>query len=99
MKSHCKIVSNQAGKPKAYFEVHTSSRMPKDMTRFIAWFNETALCGKHDFQQRVVQSVIEHLYLESIYPFEDGNGKIGQAVVLTLSRTIEANRKQSYKGM
>ena len=82
------------------------------MKRFIGWFNETGPGGRNELKKPVVRSAIAHLYFESIHPFEDGNGRIGRAisekalsqglgrpVLLSLSRTIEANRKQYYTAL
>lgn len=82
------------------------------MKQFIAWFNETGPGGREELKKPVVRSAIAHLYFESIHPFEDGNGRIGRAiaekalsqglgrpVLLSLSRTIEANRKQYYAAL
>jgi Fic family protein len=106
------VVSGQIGKEKIHFEAPPSSRVPKEMARFIAWFNETGQGGKQEIKRPVVRSAVAHLYFESIHPFEDGNGRIGRAlsekalsqgigrtVLLSLSRTIEANRKQYYEAL
>jgi Fic family protein len=78
----------------------------------VKWFNETAPGGKHEIRIAPVRSAIAHLYFESIHPFEDGNGRIGRAiaekalsqtlgrpVVLSLSKTIESNKKLYYKSL
>ena len=104
------VVSGPIGKEKIHFEAPPSSRVPKEMARFIAWFNETGQGGTQEIKRPVVRSAVAHLYFESIHPFEDGNGRIGRAlsekalsqgigrpVLLSLSRTIEANRTQYYE--
>ena len=106
------VVSGPIGKEQIHFEAPPSSRVPKEMGRFIAWFNETGQGGKQDIKRPVVRSAVAHLYFESIHPFEDGNGRIGRVlsekalsqgigrpVLLSLSRPIEANRKQYYEAL
>lgn len=106
------IVSGAFGKEKVHFEAPPSAKVPAEMKRFIKWFNDTAPSGNHEIKKAPVRSAIAHLYFESIHPFEDGNGRIGRAiaekalsqtigrpVVLSLSQTIEANRKQYYQAL
>ena len=79
------------------------------MTAFVHWFNDTAPGGKKEIKKGPVRAAIAHLYFESIHPFEDGNGRIGRAIaekalaqtlgrplLLSLSRTIEADKKKYY---
>ncbi len=111
-KEPMQVISGSVGKPKVHFEAPPSSRVPKEMTRFIAWFNETAPGSQQEIKRPVVRAAVAHIYFESIHPFEDGNGRIGRAlsekalsqgigqpVLLSLSRTIEANRKQYYEAL
>ena len=106
------VVSGPVGKEKVHFEAPPSSSVPGEMKQFIAWFNETGPGGRKELKKPVVRSAIAHLYFESIHPFEDGNGRIGRAIsekalsqglgrpaLLSLSRTIEANRKQYYAAL
>ncbi len=106
------IISGAMGKEKVHYEAPPSSEVPKEMKRFIQWFNDTAPGGKNEIRRAPVRSAIAHLYFETIHPFEDGNGRIGRAiaekalsqtigrpVMLSLSRTIEANKNDYYASL
>jgi len=103
------VISGTIGKEKIHFEAPPSAQVETEMSRFIAWFNDTAPNGRKEIKKGPVRSAIAHLYFESIHPFEDGNGRIGRIlaekalsqaldrpVLLSLSRKIEANKKDYY---
>lgn len=111
-KEPMQIISGAIGKETIHFEAPPSADVPSEMKQFIQWFNDTAPGGEKEILQAPVRSAVAHLYFESIHPFEDGNGRIGRAiaekalsqtigrpVVLSLSRTIEANKKDYYKAL
>ncbi len=104
------VVSGAIGKEKVHYEAPPSHVVPKEMERFIRWFNDTAPGGRKEIKSAPVRSAIAHLYFESIHPFEDGNGRIGRAIaekalsqgigrpiLLSLSKTIESNKKKYYQ--
>lgn len=106
------VVSGVMHKPKVHFEAPPSHDVPKEMLRFIQWFNDTAVGQVKEIRQSAVRSAIAHIYFETIHPFEDGNGRIGRAisekalsqglrrpVLLSLSKTIEANKKAYYDAL
>jgi Fic family protein len=106
------VVSGAMGKTKVHYEAPPSSKVPAEMKKFIRWFNETAPGGKQEIKKAPVRAAIAHLYFETIHPFEDGNGRIGRAiaekalsqtigrpVMLSLSRTIEANKNAYYTAL
>jgi Fic family protein len=106
------IISGAIGKQKVHFEAPPSSRVSKEMERFLKWFNDTAPGKKYEITRPPVRAAITHLYFETIHPFEDGNGRIGRAlaekalsqgmgrpVLLSLSRTIEAEKKSYYAAL
>lgn len=106
------VVSGISGKIKVHFEAPPSKSIPKEMDRFIKWFNETAPGAKQEINKPALRAAIAHLYFESLHPFEDGNGRVGRAiaekvlsqgigrpVMLSLSRTIEASKKEYYKAL
>lgn len=106
------VVSGAIGKEKIHFEAPPSSVVANEMRSFINWFNETAPDGLNPIRKAPIRSAIAHLYFETIHPFEDGNGRIGRAiaekalsqtigrpVLLSLSRTIEADKNSYYQAL
>ena len=111
-KEAMQIISGASGKQKIHFEAPPSAVVKKEMQRFIAWFNNTAPGGKEEIRKSPVRAAIAHLWFETIHPFEDGNGRVGRAlaekvlsqgigrpVLLSLSRTIEAEKKNYYAAL
>ena len=109
-KEPMQVISGAIGKQKIHFEAPPYKDVPKEMKRFIRWFNNTMPGGKEEIKQAPVRSALVHLYFESIHPLEDGNGRIGRVLaekalyqtagtllVLSLSSTIELNKKEYYQ--
>ena len=107
-----RLVSGSIGKEKIHFEAPPSDQVEKEMEHFISWFNDTAPGGPKEIKIAPVRAAIAHLYFETIHPFEDGNGRIGRAiaekalsqtigrpVLLSLSRTIEADKNTYYAAL
>lgn len=105
------IVSGPDYRRKVHFEAPPSSRLRAEMRRFNSWFNATTPGGKHPLPA-LTRAGIVHLYFESIHPFEDGNGRIGRALVekalaqslgrpslIALAWTIERKRKDYYAAL
>lgn len=102
------VVSGADYKRLVHFEAPPSSRMPEEMKRFNAWFNDTAPDGRKRLPA-LTRAGIAHLYFVCIHPFEDGNGRIGRALaekalaqnlnqpsLIALAWTIERRRKDYY---
>lgn len=105
------IVSGYIHNPMTHFEAPPSQYIKKEMDEFIRWFNRTAP-GQKTSLPALVRSSIAHLYFESIHPFEDGNGRIGRALVekilaqhlnrptlIALSQIINHKRKAYYNAL
>jgi Fic family protein len=105
------IVSGAMGAAKIHFEGPPSVKLPAEMKQFITWFNRTAPEGQESLPA-VTRAGVAHLYLESIHPFEDGNGRIGRALaqkslaqslgqpsLLALAATILARRAPYYAAL
>jgi Fic family protein len=102
------VVSGPVHRRKVHFEAPPSGALPKEMDRFIKWFNKTAPDGATPLPA-LARAGIAHLYFVSIHPFEDGNGRIGRGLVekalaqslgqpalIALSHVIEMHRKNYY---
>jgi Fic family protein len=98
------VISGPLHKPVVHFEAPPSEQMPHEMERFVTWFN------KDTKTPALTKAAIAHLYFVCIHPFEDGNGRIGRALVekmlaqalgyptlIALSSQIEGYRKRYYE--
>lgn len=106
-KEPMQIVSGAMGKETVHYEAPPSERVSKEMKQFVKWYNDFKTNGS--MQKTIVKAAIAHLYFESIHPFEDGNGRIGRAlvekclaeslnrqIILSLSTAIDNNKKEYY---
>jgi Fic family protein len=98
------IVSHRYDKHRVFFEAPPSSRIHSEMELFIDWFN-----SMKNSDSIFVRASVAHVYFESIHPFEDGNGRIGRALVekvlsqgigkpilIAISKVLEKNKKKYY---
>lgn len=101
------IVSNRYDVPRVFFEAPPSDRVPKEMEAFVHWFNHSRKTGSI-----LARAAIAHVYFESIHPFEDGNGRIGRALVekilsqgvekpilIAVSKVLEKRKKEYYAAL
>jgi Fic family protein len=76
------IVSGRLGKETIHYVAPPSARMLAEMEKFLGWFaGTTPAPGKAPKMDGLARAAIAHLWFESIHPFEDGNGRIGRAIV------------------
>lgn len=101
------IISGRHDRSHVYFEAPPSKSVYEEMTKFIRWFNDS----RHD-DSILVRAAIAHVYFESIHPFEDGNGRIGRALVekalsqnlgeptlIAISQCISRRKKEYYEAL
>ncbi len=100
------IVSGRHDRPTTvHFEAPPSDQVHDEMDAYLGWFNRTAP-GASGALPALTRAGLGHLYFESVHPFEDGNGRLGRALVekslaqasgqpslIALAFTIERNRR------
>ncbi len=77
-----RIVSGAVHAADVDYEAPPSTDVPREMARFIDWFNRTAPGGT-DPLPALTRAGIAHFYFGCVHPFEDGNGRIGRAIAET----------------
>ncbi len=101
------IVSGRPGKEVVHYRAPDSASVPREMSQFLAWFN--APCPADG----IVRAAIAHLWFETVHPFEDGNGRIGRAILdmaiaqdaqspvrlYSISRQLQENRAAYYAAL
>lgn len=76
------VVSGRIGKEKVHYEAPAATRIPREMQRFLDWFNS------QEERDWVVGAALAHLRFVTIHPFEDGNGRIARAIAdMALARS------------
>ena len=84
------IVTPRLGKPDIiHYQAPDSIDVSAHMAQLIDWFN-TSL-GQTD---GLVRAAIAHLWCEAIHPFEDGNGRVGRALVeMALAQDLKTDQR------
>ncbi len=74
-RSHAmQVVSGNMGRERVHYEAPAASRVPEEMTQFIAWYNNDCLAASP------LKAAIAHFWFVCIHPFDDGNGRLARAL-------------------
>lgn len=68
------IVSGAMGREKVHYEAPAATKVPEMMDELLRYINTSE---EHPF----IKACVAHLWFEVIHPFEDGNGRLGRAIV------------------
>ena len=97
------VVSGAFGHEKVHYEAPPSIEVPKEMGKFLAWYNNVNLSP-------FIKAAIAHLWFVTIHPFDDGNGRISRTLTdmslaqldedlsryYSMSAEINRNKKAYY---
>lgn len=90
------IVSGLMGREVVHYTAPPSSQMDSQMRAFLDWFGSTRPGQPQEGVplDGIARAAIAHLWFESIHPFEDGNGRIGRAIIdLALAQDAAAPQR------
>lgn len=82
------VVSGPIGKEKVHYEAPSASRLRKEMSMFLDWFN------RESDIDAVLKAGVAHLWFVTIHPFDDGNGRIARAIAdMMLARSEKSSQR------
>lgn len=84
------VVSGYYGRERVHFEAPAPDNLEHEMTKFIEWLN----CDSS--MDLIIKASIAHIWFVTIHPFDDGNGRIGRAIIDYLLAKSEESRQRFY---
>jgi Fic family protein len=88
------IVSGPIGREKIHYVAPPSAAVRAEMHSFLEWFNRT----RGTSLDGILRAGLAHVWFESIHPFEDGNGRVGRAI-LDMALAQDARRSTRLHGV
>jgi Fic family protein len=71
-----RIVSGPQQRERVHYVAPPRERLQQEMEKFLAWFN-----GESRRLDGLVRAGLSHLWFEVLHPYEDGNGRVGRALL------------------
>lgn len=99
------VISGAYGKIKVHYVAPSADRVPMEMDRFLAWFNDRTI-----EIDGLIRAFMAHFWFISIHGMADGNGRIARAITdlamsqaesvgqsfYSISTQIEKNKEEYY---
>ena len=82
------VVSGPLGREKVHYEAPVASRLDKEMSAFLDFFN------RKDTMDPLLKAALVHLWFVTIHPFDDGNGRAARAIAdMQLARSEGSSQR------
>jgi Fic family protein len=82
------VVSGPIGRERVHYQAPAADRLDHEMRAFLDWFNAP------DTTDPVIKAGLAHLWLVTIHPFDDGNGRIARAIAdMSLARSEQSPQR------
>lgn len=85
------VVSGRVDRHKVHYEAPPAARLPREMTRFLAWMNTASPA-----EPPLIRAGLGHLWFVTLHPFDDGNGRIARAVGDLLLARADGSPRRFY---
>jgi len=87
------VVSGAVGREKVHYEAPPSADVALQMGALLDWWEGTRR-GCDRAMDGLLRAGIAHVWFETIHPFEDGNGRLGRALVdMALAQDLETPQR------
>lgn len=83
------VVSGRVDRPRVHFEAPPRQRLEAELEAFLDWFNQPPVR-----LDPLLRAGIAHLWLITLHPFDDGNGRVTRAVT---DRALAQAERQSIR--
>jgi Fic family protein len=81
------VVSGPIGRQRVHYQAPAADRLTQEMDQFLRWF-------EHFEIDPVLKAAVSHLWFETIHPLDDGNGRIGRAIMdMALARADKSSQR------
>ena len=84
------VVSGPIGRQRVHFEAPPAARLNAETTRFLDWLNRDSDVAP------VIKAGLAHLWFVTLYPFDDGNGRIARAICDLLLARADGSPQRFY---
>ena len=85
------IVGGAPGREVVHYEAPPSAQVAAELGPFLRWFEATRPGAVAAAVHGIARAALVHVWFESIHPFEDGNGRLGRALVdMALAQDMQA---------
>ena len=90
--SPMQIVSGAIGRQRVHYEAPPRRGLEQELKRFLVWFNRQPADVDGS-----LRAGLAHAWFELIHPFEDGNGRVGRALLDRALAQDESRSSQLYR--